>query len=668
MFRGHIVKVVIPALDEAASIGKVLAAVPEWVDETIVVDNGSTDDTPDVAARAGARVVAEPRRGYGSACLAGLAVLGRCDVVVFLDADFSDYPDQMDRLVEPIAGRRADMVIGSRAAGRPLPGSLTTVQRFGNALACRLMNLFWQTGYTDLGPFRAIRRRALRGMRMSDRGYGWTIEMQIKAARMHLRVDEVPVSYRPRLGQSKISGTLRGAFGAGAKILWTVLSYALGRPKVTRGAHERIIVFTRYPEAGRAKTRLIPALGAVGAARLQRRMTQDTLAVARDAERGRNAEVEVRYAGGTWRKMYRWLGAGVRFARQGPGDLGRRMGRALTDALDGGCERAVLIGTDCPDLSVRHIHRALDALNENDVVLGPSRDGGYWLVGIRDEAAIFDSVPWGTSTVLERTVTLAYEQGLSVHLLDTLADVDTPNDLGDRRDLLPPRPYLSVIVPALNEVGNIERALRSATGDVETIVVDGGSRDGTAEAARRMGAHVETCRPGRAGQMNRGGEIASGEVLLFLHADTQLPEGYAAGIFDAMSDPGVVGGAFRHATDLGGAFMAFTAWMANFRACDLHLPYGDQAIFVRRDVFQSLGGFADVPIAEDLHFIRRLACRGRLTILPARAITSGRRWATSGRFRTMLINQIVVAGCYLGVNPSLLARLRRGYTRQSGGA
>lgn len=223
------VAVIIPALNEEAAIGGVVAAIPAWVDDIIVVDNGSTDATAAIAGEAGARVIREPKRGYGAACLAGLAALSDPDIVVFMDGDGSDVPAEMTLLVDPIIQGRADLVIGSRVLGAREPGALTPQARFGNWLACRLIQLFWGRRYTDLGPFRAIRRRALAALDMQDRDYGWTVEMQVKAVRRGLRVGEAPVSYRRRLGASKISGTLRGVLGAGLKILYIIFREAFSR-------------------------------------------------------------------------------------------------------------------------------------------------------------------------------------------------------------------------------------------------------------------------------------------------------------------------------------------------------------------------------------------------------------------------------------------------------
>ena len=219
--------VLIPALDEEQAIAQVLAAIPPGLaQEVVVVDNGSTDRTAEVARSWGARVVSEPRRGYGQACLSGLAALGRVDIVVFLDGDYSDYPEDMPHLLEPILRGEADLVIGSRVLGERQPGALLPQQRLGNALATWMIRLLFGVRYTDLGPFRAIRSEALERLQMQDRNYGWTVEMQVKAARAGLRLAEAPVRYRRRLGASKISGTLRGSLRAGYKIIATILRHS----------------------------------------------------------------------------------------------------------------------------------------------------------------------------------------------------------------------------------------------------------------------------------------------------------------------------------------------------------------------------------------------------------------------------------------------------------
>ena len=227
MRRGTRICVVIPALNERDGIVKVIADIPGWVDAIIVADNGSTDGTAEAAQAHGARVVHEPERGYGAACLAGIANCGKADVIVFLDGDYSDHPEELAIVADPIVSGKCELVIGSRVTGAARKGSLTIQQRFGNWLACKLMNGLWRSCYTDLGPFRAIDSQALKRLAMQDRGYGWTVEMQIKAALMGMKVAEVPVSYRARIGVSKISGTFKGTILAGAKILGLIGRYAL---------------------------------------------------------------------------------------------------------------------------------------------------------------------------------------------------------------------------------------------------------------------------------------------------------------------------------------------------------------------------------------------------------------------------------------------------------
>lgn len=229
MRDGQRVGCIIPALDEEDAIGKVVAAVPGWVDAIVVVDNGSRDRTAEQARAAGAVVVAERERGYGAACLAGMAALPEVDIVVFVDGDYSDFPEDMHMLVDPIAAGGIDMVIGSRVAGDVERGALTPQQRFGNWLATRLIRGIWGVAYSDLGPFRAIRKSGLDRLAMADRTFGWTVEMQIKAARLGMRSIEVPARYRRRIGVSKISGTVRGTVLAGTKILAIIGREALRR-------------------------------------------------------------------------------------------------------------------------------------------------------------------------------------------------------------------------------------------------------------------------------------------------------------------------------------------------------------------------------------------------------------------------------------------------------
>ena len=223
------ISVIIPALNEEQAIRGVVSRIPDFVNQTIVVDNGSTDRTADRARAAGAEVISAPTAGYGRACLAGVARAGETDILVFLDGDGSDVPEEMTELIAPILSGDVDMVIGSRVLGTAEAGSLTLPQRFGNRLACVLMKLFWGAEYTDLGPFRAIRRTAYEQLDMVAPTYGWTVEMQVRALKQKLAVRDVPVSYNRRIGVSKISGTVRGVVLAGVYILGTIFAERLGR-------------------------------------------------------------------------------------------------------------------------------------------------------------------------------------------------------------------------------------------------------------------------------------------------------------------------------------------------------------------------------------------------------------------------------------------------------
>jgi len=229
MNRKNIV-VIIPAFNEENSVGKVVKDIPKnIVSKIIVVDNNSNDLTKVNALAVGAIVVDEPLQGYGNACLKGMTYVAEMDtkpdIIVFIDADYSDYPEEIEKLIKPILQEDYDMVIGSRVLGNREKGSMTPQQIFGNWLATSLLKLFYKVSYTDLGPFRAIKYVKLLELRMIDKTYGWTVEMQLKAAKHKLKITEVPVTYRVRIGHSKISGTVKGTVLAGYKIITTIFKY-----------------------------------------------------------------------------------------------------------------------------------------------------------------------------------------------------------------------------------------------------------------------------------------------------------------------------------------------------------------------------------------------------------------------------------------------------------
>lgn len=671
MRSGSVIAVVIPALNEEGAIPGVIASVPEWADRVYVVDNGSTDRTADAAKAAGATVVSEPLRGYGRACQAGIVAAatdaaGTPDVVVFLDADGSDFPEQMGRVVDPLVEGRVDMVIGSRTRGRLAHGAMTAPQRFGNMLAPALIRLLWGERYTDLGPFRAIRMSSLRSLRMNDNTYGWTVQMQIRAARQGLRVLEVPVDYgRRRAGKSKISGTVQGVLRAGTKILACVAQEYVTPAPIRGRACESLGIFAKYPESGRAKTRLIPALGPEGAAALHDQLVRHTLSSVGMLARDRDVDASIWTAGCHPARFAEHFKPTLPCVAQPDGDLGARMLAAMRSMLRT-APAAVLIGTDCPDLSPGILAAAIDALRDADVVLGPASDGGYYLIGLRRPMpTLFENMEWSTSTVLSCTLERASALGASVRLLPMLSDVDEPQDLAvwERvsADLSPigQPPELSIVVPTLNEatrIGSLIDALRVP--GTEVIVADGGSTDETREIAAAHGARVTLAPRGRGPQMNAGAAMARGANLLFLHADTTLPKDFLSVVVQTLEDPCVSLGAFRFKLDRNGVLLRWVELAVRFRCAAFRMPYGDQAFFMRRSAFTQVGGFASIPLMEDIDLVRRARKAGRVRMVDAVATTSARRWSAAGVFRMTAINQACVLAYSLGASPARLAAWR----------
>ena len=228
-----IIKVIIHAFNEEKSIVKVIAEIPDLVEEIVVVNNNSTDQTVQVSTKAGATVLTEKSKGYGYACLKGIDYLSQKDktpeILVFLDGDFSDFPQELTKVIQPILDDKADFVVGARVKELRESGSLTPQQVFGNWLACFLMKILYQSSFTDLGPFRAIRWDTLENLKMSDKTYGWTIEMQLKVLRQKISYQEVPVSYKKRIGVSKVSGTVKGTIFAGVKIIGWIFKHYLSK-------------------------------------------------------------------------------------------------------------------------------------------------------------------------------------------------------------------------------------------------------------------------------------------------------------------------------------------------------------------------------------------------------------------------------------------------------
>jgi rSAM/selenodomain-associated transferase 2/rSAM/selenodomain-associated transferase 1 len=438
-------------------------------------------------------------------------------------------------------------------------------------------------------------------------------------------------------------------------------------PHAVQGAIRNcLIVFARYPEPGTSKTRLIPALGPRGAADLHRKMTEHTLSWARRWKRRFSGSLQVHCTGRSEESFQEWLGPDLSFRPQPEGDLGARMHQAFRQAFQEGVGKVVVVGTDCPGLSEDLTQEAFAALDQNEVALGPAQDGGYYLIGLgRPEEELFRGIPWGTGEVLAKTLETARRLGLRVSLLETLDDVDRPEDLpiwekfSSAQTL--PSTLISIIIPTLNEEENIAACLASCgtSPNTEMIVVDGESRDRTAQIARSLGARVVVSPPGRGRQMNRGAREATGELFLFLHADTRLPPAFADWVRVVLSRRGVVAGAFLFRLDARSPSLSFIQKVTNWRSRRFQLPYGDQAIFIPRVIFEEMGGYPEMPIMEDYEFIRRLKKKGRIDTVPLPAITSARRWIEVGVWKTTFFNWVIVIAYSLGVFPATLARWYR---------
>lgn len=433
----------------------------------------------------------------------------------------------------------------------------------------------------------------------------------------------------------------------------------------------RLIVMTRIPEAGRVKTRLIPGVGAEGAAAVHHALLERTLRTADLHQASRtDIGVDVRFTGNNEAVDAFRIGSAVWREQQG-NNLGERMHLAISAAIEEVARAVVVIGTDCPDISLEILDRAWNMLDSHDLVLGPAEDGGYYLIAIKQpDARIFEGIAWGTEHVLRQTLDRCRALHKTVGLLPALGDIDEAENLiacrriasGFENCLPQAQPgLLSVIIPTLNEAGQLESTLQPLLRepDCEIIVVDGGSTDDTVERAKQLGCRVVLGNRGRGKQLNAGAALSRGEHLLFLHADTQVPANFRDELLTVLNG-GAIAGAFRFQIQQPGWGLRWVEWGTNLRARFLQLPYGDQGFFLRASDFFQIGGFQNWPIMEDFELCRRLKTRGRIAITNSPAPTSGRRWKRLGAIRNTMVNQVCLAMYFCGVSPERIARFYRG--------
>lgn len=639
------ISVIIPAYNEHEALSHVLRDLPwDILKEVVVVDNGSTDGTGEAALRFGARVIKEPRRGYGFACLAGIGAIDDTDIVVFLDADYSDYPDELRHLVEPIILNESDLVIGSRIRGVHEKGSITPPQFIGNLLATTLVRLIYRKRFTDLGPFRAIRWSSLKKIVMQDTNFGWTVEMQILAIKHGLRIKEIPVSYRRRIGRSKISGTVKGVLGAGAKIMITIAMHAL-KPTIKK-PQAVIIEFVKYPRAGHVKTRLAAEIGAEAACHIYKKMAMITHRELVKLQEDKISDLIVYADGSDVGSFKRWLPQSDEIWPQPEGDLGVRLGYVFQRAFDLGYRYVAAVGTDCPGLDANKIRDAIGRLKKSDVVIVPAKDGGYALIGTnRFYHELFRAIPWSSGKVFEKTLKIAKMKNLAVAITEPEADIDTKEDLAKVKNILDPK--ISVIIPVLNDHKQLTVTLESfsepkLSDEVEIVIVDGGSDDGLINTGNLANVKIITSGQGRSKQMNLGVYHSKGKWLWFLHADCRPEKGSILRLLDYLDTDHVKWGFFRQTIEDDSIWFRMIEKGNELRARILGLPYGDQGIIIRKNIFHESGGFQDVPFLEDVILSSRLRSICLPKAMPYRLILSHRHWTPLGLFRTTARNILIV--------------------------
>lgn len=413
---------------------------------------------------------------------------------------------------------------------------------------------------------------------------------------------------------------------------------------------------------------MIPALGDQGAADLHRELARHTMDWAKDLASSCGVAIQVVYTGGSEEEIRAEFPSEFTYLPQAEGDLGDRLREGFSTAFSEGAESVIAVGTDCPDLDAGKVAAAFETLQKHAVVIGPSSDGGYYLIGMACHSPrLFEDMPWSQESLYAATMQRIGEGKLTVGELEVLDDVDRPEDLevwnrvqasrfsndGDK----PTGEVLSVIIPTLEAADVLETCLaqfRNALG-IEIIVVEGGEETASRVVADRYGARWIQASRGRGKQMNAGAKVARCETLLFLHADTRLPEGFQTTVCETLAPSNVALGAFKLKIDGESRSLRLIERWADHRSRWLGLPYGDQAFFLKRDKFKSLDGFREIEIMEDFDLARRARKKGRIAIASTAVSTSARRWKRVGPWRNTILNQWIVFCYQIGVSPKRLA-------------
>lgn len=435
---------------------------------------------------------------------------------------------------------------------------------------------------------------------------------------------------------------------------------------------ELLVVFARYPEPGACKTRLIPALGDVGAAQLHEQMTRRTLSWARELRDKSDVEVQVRFFGASANAMRDKFGEDLCYLPQCDGHLGAKLEEATQWGQQRNYRSLAIVGTDCPQINEAYVRSALDTLETHELGIAPATDGGYALIALGRDAlgkselvrALFREKNWGEANVLKDTLADIAPINLRVALLNALSDVDEPEDLQfwEQRDEVAARPEVAVVIPTHGEEPRLRDVLESAHAETtaEVVVVAAGHRQDVVKICAETLTPMRSADANRAVQLNLGAAATSAHRLLFLHGDTVLSPDCLNEIDEILTQEGVVAGAFQLEIESSRRAARWVEWGVRQRSQRFQMPYGDQGIFLNRDTFEQLNGFREQPIMEDYDLVRRLRRMGRIAISSLSVKTSPRRWHQVGFVRTTIVNQLMILGYHVGVSPQRLARLYRG--------